>query len=223
MLYHTRPLGPTRCAICATKFQFVRRFVGLTRASRIEEQVHAERLLTREKNMVEAVKLLTGGVGINYIPMTSVTPVGGVFPPPCFAAKNFASINLKDGDNPWKKNGELPAALAPAAARASAMVHLAVCVKRARQTNPSENARWALCVFRFVYRTQDITPPPGPIFEPRLLRSEYDSEPIRHVLEQLSTRSLQRRPLGSDSLLLRRAWVLTIGSGGTCLIVCRLR
>lgn len=131
-------------------FRPARRFVGLTRTSRVEDQVHAERLLTREKNTLEAVKLLTGGVGIHYIPMTSVTPVDGDFPPPCFTTKNFASISLEaDGsDNRWKC--DLPATLAPPATRASAMAHLAVCVKRARQTNPSENARWAparACVF----------------------------------------------------------------------------
>eukprot|EP00752_Nemacystus_decipiens_P003611 g3328.t1 len=121
------------------------RFVGLTRASRFEEQAHAERLLTREKNMLEAVKLLAGGVGISYVPTTSVTPMEGVFPPPCFAAKNFASINLEDGgDGRWKKSGDLPATLTPAAARASSMVHLALCVKGARQTNPNQNARSAM-------------------------------------------------------------------------------
>lgn len=108
--------------------------------------MHAERLLTREKNMVEAVKLLAGGVGISYVPMTSVTPVGGVFPPPCFAANKFG----KFVETPWKRNGDLPATLAPAAARARAMVHLAVCVKRARQTNPNQNARWVGGCF-FVY------------------------------------------------------------------------
>eukprot|EP00903_Cladosiphon_okamuranus_P011153 g10527.t1 len=61
----------------------------------------------------KAAKLLTGGVGINYIPMTSVTPVDGVFPPPCSTIKNLASINLDndDNDNRWK-HGDLSATLA---------------------------------------------------------------------------------------------------------------
>lgn len=137
------------CAWCPPPSARSRRFVGLTRASRIEDQVHAERLLTREKNTLEAVKILTGGIGINYIPMVSVTPVDGVFPPPCFVgARRYASIRFEDRDNRWKYGDTcMPAALAPSAARVSAMVHLAACVKLARQNNPGQNARWALeCV-----------------------------------------------------------------------------
>lgn len=111
--------------------------------------MHAERLLTRERNMPEAVRILTGGAGVSYVPTTSVTPVDGVFPPPCFTTKRFASFSLEDEDkhgeeegSRWKRGGGLPATLAPAAARASAMVHLAVCVKQARQNSPKQNQRW---------------------------------------------------------------------------------
>lgn len=108
--------------------------------------------------MLEAVKSLSAGVGskdaapdddacVAAVPMVSVTPVDGVFPPPCYVAKSYGFRGVEDQDSPWKKRGHLPEVLSPGP-RVSAMTHMAACVQQAVQKNPNQNARCVSCVRR---------------------------------------------------------------------------
>ncbi|CAM9305781.1 unnamed protein product [Pylaiella littoralis] len=129
------------------------RFVGLTRSSGAADQALIQSICARERNMLEAVKSLSAGVGskdaapdddpcVDAVPMVSVTPVDGVFPPPCFVSKNYGFRGSEDRDTLWKR-GHLPETLSPGP-RVSSMTHMAACVQQAVKRTPNQNARSTL-------------------------------------------------------------------------------
>lgn len=141
-----------------------RRFVGLTRSSGAADQALIQSICARERNMLEAVKSLSAGVGskdaapdddpcVDAVPMVSVTPVDGVFPPPCFVSKNYGFRGSEDRDTLWKR-GHLPETLSPGP-RVSSMTHMAACVQQAVKKTPNQNARYVcvcVCVRVFCVR-----------------------------------------------------------------------